>query len=598
MSRAKKILFTGYLALGFLALRLLYAFVFSGLDGERVLFALPELRLQGPFSHITFFGQVSVDGIVRNLELALPFALSIVVFGVLASFVSPQLLLLAARKFAPLRNLLSAIAIGLSSIPGLFDATRKVFAARRLRGEKALRMLVPILERAIELSGSLGLKLATEPSGNHRSGAISLRQLSVKDIGLGPINLEVASGELVVLSGATGSGKSTLLEAMAGILREYRGREVTGSVHFDGTSNLSISETANFLRYIPQNPREMLWGFDAMDVLKSVPREISKLGLEAIKTQDISALSEGEVLKLLVAQSLAHKPSILLLDEPYAPLDASSRFQLTGLLNELAGHGITIVVVEHEPEHTQGLNARQLQLVDGVVVPGQYQPEAPNVARNVATVGGDVAIAAELPDIAFSDVLIHSPRVELRQGECVWLAGDNGTGKSSLLEALAKAQGVLVHGQKPQNPRALALVPENFDDFFVTDTLQAELVRSDKIAGVTKGFTKTTLESILPGLEIDSWLGVHPRDLSRGTRLALAISMQLSHKPQVLLVDEPFRGLDLRARELMVESLKCVAETGCAILFASHEASWSKALASRSLQIRDKELVEVVEVSA
>jgi energy-coupling factor transport system ATP-binding protein len=78
--------------------------------------------------------------------------------------------------------------------------------------------------------------------------------------------------------------------------------------------------------------------------------------------------------------------------------------------------------------------------------------------------------------------------------------------------------------------------------------------------------------------------------------LALAIAMQLSHKPQVLLVDEPFRGLDLRARELMVESLRCVAETGCAVLFASHESRWSQALASRKLFIASQQLLESTEV--
>ena len=141
-------------------------------------------------------------------------------------------------------------------------------------------------------------------------------------------------------------------------------------------------------------------------------------------------------------------------------------------------------------------------------------------------------------------------------------------------------------------------MPENFDDFFVTDSLSAELERADRLVGESTGFTKTTLESVLPGVDIDSWLDVHPRDLSRGTRLALAIAMQLSHKPHALLVDEPFRGLDLRARELMVESLRCVAETGCAVLFASHEKRWSQALASRKLVIASQQLLESNEVNA
>ena len=136
MTRAKKILYSGFLALGFLALRLGYAFVFAGLSGQQVLFELPQIRLAGPFSHIQLLGPVSIDGILRNLELAMPFALSILVFGVAASFISPSSLRALAPRLPLLRNFVTAIAIGLSSLPALFEAGRKVFEARALRGEK------------------------------------------------------------------------------------------------------------------------------------------------------------------------------------------------------------------------------------------------------------------------------------------------------------------------------------------------------------------------------------------------------------------------------------------------------------------------------
>ena len=67
MTRAKKILYSGYLALGFLVLRLGYALLFAGLDGQQVLYQLPTIRLSGPFSHVQLLGPVSVDGILRNL---------------------------------------------------------------------------------------------------------------------------------------------------------------------------------------------------------------------------------------------------------------------------------------------------------------------------------------------------------------------------------------------------------------------------------------------------------------------------------------------------------------------------------------------------
>ncbi|HEY7853647.1 MAG TPA: ATP-binding cassette domain-containing protein [Aquiluna sp.] len=599
MSRATKILLSGYLALGFLALRLLYALVFAGLSGNEVLFTLPEIRLSGPFAHVSLFGEVSVDGILRNLETAMPFALSILIFGIAASFVSAQNLRAFAKKVPPLRNLVNAIAIGLISLPALFDATRKVFDARALRSEKRSNLLVPILERSVELANSIGLKIALEPSGTHRAKKLSVSQLSVPDCNLGPIDLEISTGELIVLSGATGSGKSTLLEAISGILSEYRGRVTTGSVSFEGQDALSISEVANFLRYIPQNPRELLWGFQAHDLIGEISKEISDLlGIAELASKDTQYLSEGEALKLLLAENLAANPTMLLLDEPYAPLDAASREQLTKLLNDLAANGMAIVVVEHEPNHSAGLKARHLKFNQGRLEPGQYQPAAAEIVRTNVVVGNEVVITAALEDIGFDRVLIKAPKISIRQGERVWLAGDNGSGKTSLLRALVSNRGVLVYGQRPDQVAKLALVPENFDDFFVSDSLLAELARADKVARVAPGFTLTTLESILPKQDLSLWLRVHPRDLSRGTRLALAVAMQLSHKPQVLLVDEPFRGLDVHARELMVESLRCVAETGCALLFASHEQNWSATLASRKLTIDNQQLIESVEVSA
>jgi energy-coupling factor transport system ATP-binding protein len=78
-------------------------------------------------------------------------------------------------------------------------------------------------------------------------------------------------------------------------------------------------------------------------------------------------------------------------------------------------------------------------------------------------------------------------------------------------------------------------------------------------------------------------LRTHPRDLSAGTKLALAIAMQLSYKPEILLIDEPVKGLDPIAREKTAEVLACVAETGCAVIFATHDEHFAR---SANTQIR------------
>jgi energy-coupling factor transport system ATP-binding protein len=67
----------------------------------------------------------------------------------------------------------------------------------------------------------------------------------------------------------------------------------------------------------------------------------------------------------------------------------------------------------------------------------------------------------------------------------------------------------------------------------------------------------------------------HPRDLSAGTKLVLALSIALALRPQLLLIDEPVKGLDTHTRSLMAEVLACVQETGCAVLFATHDQAFA-----------------------
>ena len=132
-------------------------------------------------------------------------------------------------------------------------------------------------------------------------------------------------------------------------------------------------------------------------------------------------------------------------------------------------------------------------------------------------------------------------------------------------------------------------MPDRPENFFVTADLAGELVRADRIAGCANGLTRLTLESIL-GRSVAADLQRHPLDLSIGTQLALAVAMQLSHKPHLFLLDEPVQGLDPKARELMAETIRCVQETGCAVVLATHDFAFAGAVADRVFEIADSEL--------
>ncbi|MFF6830763.1 ATP-binding cassette domain-containing protein [Streptomyces sp. NPDC012438] len=191
-------------------------------------------------------------------------------------------------------------------------------------------------------------------------------------------------------------------------------------------------------------------------------------------------------------------------------------------------------------------------------------------------------------------------KVDLRvaPGETVALMGRNGAGKSTLLAALvgmiAPTSGtVRIAGRTPHatDPRELirqvGLVPQEPRDLLYADTVAAECAAADADAGAEDGTCRALVSELLPGVADDT----HPRDLSEGQRLALALAVVLTGRPPLLLLDEPTRGLDYAAKARLVEHLRGLAEAGHAIVLATHDVELAAELAHRVVILADGEVV-------
>lgn len=191
-------------------------------------------------------------------------------------------------------------------------------------------------------------------------------------------------------------------------------------------------------------------------------------------------------------------------------------------------------------------------------------------------------------------------RVEftVRAGETVALMGRNGAGKSTLLGALVgmvepAAGKVLVSGRAPHRsvPRELirevGLVPQEPRDLLYADTVAAECAAADTDAGAEPGACRALVAELLPGVPDDT----HPRDLSEGQRLALALAVVLTGRPRLLLLDEPTRGLDYAAKARLVEVLRGLAAKGHGIVMATHDVELAAELAHRVVILADGEVV-------
>ncbi|HYP74164.1 MAG TPA: ATP-binding cassette domain-containing protein, partial [Microbacterium sp.] len=317
----------------------------------------------------------------------------------------------------------------------------------------------------------------------------------------------------------------------------------------------------------------------------------TRVGVTALLGRELRGLSAGEATLVAIAAAIVEQPILLLVDEPLADLDVTARARIVVLLAALAHDaGMCVVVAEHRADEFTGVVDGWLRVDGGQVIDGtlyRSQDHAADTTLESAsaretgplilrTVRPTVLTAAGITVRRGVRVVVDDASVTLAAGEVVALRGPNGAGKSSLLVALATGDAA----------RGVALVPDDSDALFVRDTVAAECRRADRRARRAAGTTAARLAGLLtlepedPALE--ARLRRHPRDLSVGERRCLAIAVQTAADPRVLLLDEPTRGLDPRARDLVASAVLRLADSGTAVLFATHDDAFAT-LADRTL---------------
>lgn len=578
------------------------------------------------------FGSITLESVLSAVSLAAPFALIIVACGLASSLIDVRRFLVVSSGIKIGQSLLTALAIALATIPSLLTSARRQKLAAGLRGAKASpRLLLPLMESALERSVELAAALEIRGFGSRKTDRIlsSAPVINAEKFGLSyhghrvltDISLQISAGELIVIGGPTGSGKTSFLESIAGLAQHFSNGETSGQLLIDDLNRADIlpRDLVSVVGYVRQNPRSSftsvtvleelacglrLQGATRKAALETATVQAHRWGLGNLLHHDLETLSAGQAMRVAIIAALIHQPQILLLDEPLAELDAPSREDIVGLISALHESGHTIIIAEHHVDPFDALQPRFLTCDSGRITAGKWKPTVQAPARIPAVVGSDPILELSALDVGYGErVLCRISHLTINAGEVVAITGLNGVGKSTLLHDLARPDktnplrilGTALSGISPQQlPKHIALVPEIVGDFFQATTLEDELQRADKIARVPHGLTKLTLESILgASVDIDSLLQTHPRDLSAGTQLAVAIAIQLSRKPAVLLIDEPSRGLDPIASQNLSEVIGCVVETGTAVIFSSHDTEFVSTIAHRELTFANAELTEV-----
>ena len=398
---------------------------------------------------------------------------------------------------------------------------------------------------------------------------------------------------------------------------------------------------------------ELAYTMESLGLAPSVMRRrveetLDLLGLADLRDRPLRTLSGGQRQRVAIGSVLTAHPRVLVLDEPTSALDPGAAEEVLAALQRLVHDlGITVLLAEHRLERVVQYADRVARLdpaPDGrgaTVVAGDPalvlagSPVVPSVVelgrlagwsplplsvrdarRHAAPLRERLASLVPPPPRAAAPAGLPLARAEslavrygrtwalrgadlaVAPGEVVAVMGRNGAGKSTLLSALAgtvrpDAGRVVVGGEQPHTLRGpellrrVGLVPQEAGDLLWAEDVRGECAAADSDADAPRGTTRELLARLSPG--IDEHL--HPRDLSEGQRLALAVAVVLAAAPPVLLLDEPTRGLDYPTKSRLVTDLTALAREGRAVVVATHDVELVAELADRVVIVAEGEVV-------
>lgn len=458
---------------------------------------------------------------------------------------------------------------------------------------------------------------------------------------LDEIFLSVREGEFIVICGKSGSGKSTLLRQLKPVLAPHGTKSGTIMIFERAIDELTPGEQSEKIGFVFQNPADQIvtdevWhelafglenlGWPTEKIRARVAEMASFFGMESWFHQKTAALSGGQKQLLNLASVMVMRPSILVLDEPTAQLDPIAAQEFLSLLSKINRElGTTIVLSEHRLHEAFSYADKVVVLEDGRLLAEGTPEEVGKVlfkrkngmfealpipmklhftSRKSPfcpfTVGdgkrwlgeladellkpefasvetkANVESVVELKDIHFryerdSDDVLSGISFSVRRGECYALVGGNGAGKSTALSVIC---GI----QKPTRGKVrvsgrVSMLPQNPQVLFAHPTVREELEEMKASNEKMKEMTELCA--------LESLLAMHPYDLSGGEQQRVALAKVLLSEPDILLLDEPTKGMDAEFKLSFADILIKLKEKGMTIVLVSHDVEFCARYADR-----------------
>lgn len=375
------------------------------------------------------------------------------------------------------------------------------------------------------------------------------------------ISFDVREGECLVITGPNASGKSTLLRSIARMYTPYSISKIEGEIDY------RVENTIVF-----QRPKSQIVSFrvdeeiaspmsyqrvDRSTRVKRVNELLERYNISHLGYRDPRKLSSGQQQSVVVLSNTMTQAKLILLDEPFATLDAENKKQLINLLAELKNNNYTIVIIHHSPMDLDGIADNVLILEEGVVsFFGSLESKKEHFESKINNFAFDEIEFDHDPNW-FIDVNIgyssfqRKIKKEFPKKGLVLIKGRNGSGKTTLLRTLIDFIPKLDGKIKFSNN--LFFVPQDVQAFFWRKTVLEELGEVSTIPGWIEPIGDRS-----------------PFIISEGQRKKLAIEIAFN-SDRDLLLDEPSQGLDIDNIHWLIHRLLIYSKDRLVLLTSNDE---------------------------
>ena len=432
------------------------------------------------------------------------------------------------------------------------------------------------------------------------------------------VDFLLEEGEILSLLGENGAGKSTLMKILYGICKPDEGEIFVkgtptaikspkqaidlgiGMVHQHFMLTPVLTVTENIV--VGCEPVKGIV-FDRETAERRVQEMIDRYGFGIRASQKVSGLSVGEQQKVEILKAIYRNADILILDEPTAVLTPQEVEELFHILRELKAQNKSIVIITHKLKETRATADSLAQMMVGREV-------TLGVSRKARSVGGTALRVRDITLKKKDRYILNHISLELKKGEILGIAGIEGNGQTELIECLTgichpdrldmEKDGQSIKGGPDEFIRkGIGHIPEDrmtrglvLDLSILDNMILGYQGRFQKNGILDRKKMKQFADSLLQEFRIKAPNPlVKASSLSGGNQQKIVIARVFSEDPDIIIVAQPTRGVDIGAMEYIHERLLDLRDEGKAVLLISADLDEVKSLSDRLAVIYDGELV-------